>query len=131
VYTNCFFLFILFLVCNFYTTECKGLRWNKLIIISQVPMDLRKTKPTEAQSGQNRDEQNKQFVGDLLFGHNPPDQNDSGGIQQSQRARIHHGYQLIGHLGTPKIEKVENVVNCVTIIDCSYRKTQFYLFIFL
>jgi hypothetical protein len=42
--------------------EC-GLRWNKLIIISQVPMDLRKTKPTEAQSGQNRDEQNKQFVG--------------------------------------------------------------------
>ena len=37
--------------------------------------------------------------GDLLFGHNPPDQNDSGGIQQSQRSRIHHGYQLIGQLG--------------------------------
>jgi hypothetical protein len=35
----------------------------------------------------------------LLFGHNPPDQNESGGIQQSQRARIHHGYQLIGQLG--------------------------------
>ena len=87
MYTNCFFLFILFLVCNFYTTECKGLRWNKLIIISQVPMDLRKTKPTEAQSGQNRDEQNKQFVGDLLFGHNPPDQNDSGGKKQQKHKR--------------------------------------------
>ena len=83
-----FFLFILFLVCNFYTTECKGLRWNKLIIISQVPMDLRKTKPTEAQSGQNRDEQNKQFVGDLLFGHNPPDQNDSGGKKQQKHKEI-------------------------------------------
>ena len=50
-------------------------------------MDLRKTKPTEAQSGQNRDEQNKQFVGDLLFGHNPPDQNDSGGKKQQKHKR--------------------------------------------
>ena len=51
-------------------------------------MDLRKTKPTEAQSGQNRDEQNKQFVGDLLFGHNPPDQNDSGGKKQQKQKEI-------------------------------------------
>jgi hypothetical protein len=82
-----FFFIYFILVCNFYTTECKGLRWNKLIIISQVPMDLRKTKPTEAQSGQNRDEQNKQFVGDLLFGHNPPDQNDSGGKKQQKHKK--------------------------------------------
>ena len=41
----------------------------------------------------------KWISGDLLFGHNPPDQNEGSGIQQSQRARIHHGYQLIGHLG--------------------------------
>ena len=51
-------------------------------------MDLRKTEPTEAQSGQNRDEQNKQFVGDLLFGHNPPDQNDSGGKKQQKHKEI-------------------------------------------
>ena len=39
------------------------LRWNKLIIISQVPVSMRKTKPAETNNGQNRDEQNKQFVG--------------------------------------------------------------------
>ena len=70
------------------TIKGAGLRWNKLIIISQVPMNLRQTKPVETNNGQNRDEQNKQFVGDLLFGHNPPDQNDSGGIQTRYSAHV-------------------------------------------
>ena len=46
--------------------EC-DLRWNKLVIISQVPLSLRKTKPNENSNGQNRDEQNKQFVGEIFF----------------------------------------------------------------
>ena len=61
-----------------------GLKWNQLVIISQVSLSLRTTDSGTTEQS-TRDEQNKQFVGDLLFGHNPPEGSDANGIGQAQR----------------------------------------------
>ena len=69
---------------NTVTLSQIGLKWNQLVVISQVPLALRTT-DTDTNMQSNRDEQNKQFVGDLLFGHNPPEGSDTNGIGQAQR----------------------------------------------
>lgn len=61
-----------------------GLKWNQLVVISQVALSLRTT-DSGSNEQSNQDEQNKQFVGDLLFGQTPPEGSDANRIGQAQR----------------------------------------------